>query len=440
MASIFEQLMAQNRELTVEPKKVVKTESRKIPVKKIKLESRKIYEEEDLDAIDDKFSIDMDKVEDPESDEVVLVIDPELPAEGEEEPEAQAEDMVGDMVYKCPVCGANYLCDCDHLEEEGIEVDDEGTPVACPICGDEADQILVGEIAPAEDVKPEDETETEPVEPEDAEKDDEGEAEDEVKIDFDEKEEVEEESVKAPVMPRAKRRREFVTADGKTRKGGDPVAFAGKAAREKALKGKVSSSTVADAKRQGINIDADTADVVVDSVRRPARRPMPRRPMVKENKLARRPSMRPVARLTQRTRVESFEIDDFRFESLMNKHFAENYKGNPVCKLRDASIDRNNTLRLEYVIRNGNKKPVKGMMTVENFRMNENRKNYTFTVKDSSKTFSNSNRPTFQMECVRIGNKLNPVALRYNYVRKVKTESYQVSGKVSLKESKGAKR
>ena len=157
MANIFEQLMSQNRELT-QPKKVVKTESHKIPVTKIKLESRKIFEEEDLDVIDDKFSVDL---ENPENDEVVLVIDPELPAEGEDEPEVAADEMVGDLVYKCPVCGANYLCDCDHLEEEGIEVDDEGEPIACPICGDESDQILVGEIAPAEDVKEEDEVKVE---------------------------------------------------------------------------------------------------------------------------------------------------------------------------------------------------------------------------------------------------------------------------------------
>lgn len=161
MANVFEQLMSQSRDMVNETSSVERkvTESRKIPVTKIKLESRKIFEEEDLDVIDDKFSVDMDN---PENDEVVLVIDPELPAEGEEEPEVKADEMVGDMVYKCPVCGANYLCDHDHLEEEGIEVDDEGTPIACPICGDESDQILVGEIAPAEEVKEEDETELPP--------------------------------------------------------------------------------------------------------------------------------------------------------------------------------------------------------------------------------------------------------------------------------------
>ena len=399
MASVFEQLMAQNRDLApVEPKRTVKKESKKIPVKKIKLESRKIYEEEDLDAIDDKFSVDMDTIEDADTDEVVLVIDPELPAEGEEEPEVEAEEMVGDMVYKCPVCGANYLCDCDHLEEEGIEVDEDGTPVACPICGDEADQILVGEIAPAEDVKPEDETEQEPIDPDEGEKEEEKpeEAEDEFKVDFEEKEEVEEESVKREACKDNEKKEDAPKA------------------------------------RRPMLRPSPRKEESVDRPRRPIpHRPMPRRPRVAES--AKRPLMNKRTNLPRR-KVESLEIDDFRFESLMNKHFRENYKGNPVCKLRDASIDKNNTLRLEYVIRNGNKKPVTGTLAVENFKVGNGR-NVVLTVKDITNTFSKSNKPAFMMECVKIGNKINPTSLRYNYVRKVNTESYQVSGKVSLNES-----
>lgn len=171
MASIFEELMKSGQKLTesVRPTRQKKTESVKIKSNKIKVESRRIFEDGDPDVLaglDDQFAVSPEDAE-ASDDEVVLVIDPEVNAE-DEVPEDAAEQMVGDAVYKCPVCGANYVCDCDHEHTEGIEVDEDGIPTECPICGDDSEQILIGEIAPAGESGEEDHLDPQsPEEPED---------------------------------------------------------------------------------------------------------------------------------------------------------------------------------------------------------------------------------------------------------------------------------
>lgn len=148
MASIFEELMAANAGVPMELESAPQVPNRrKIKANQIKVESKKILEDSDEEILSKEFEVPAE-----DSDEVVLVIDPELPSD-EEVPEDAAEELVGDLVYKCPVCGSNYVCDCDSEALEGIEVDEEGAPLECPVCGDDADQILVGEIAPVDEVE-----------------------------------------------------------------------------------------------------------------------------------------------------------------------------------------------------------------------------------------------------------------------------------------------
>lgn len=192
MPNIFEQLMTQNGKLTesVRPSRfIVKTESKdvtKIKSSKIKVESTKIFESEDadFDALDAQFDVDPagENFNDEDNDEVVLVIDPELPAD-EEVPEDAAQNMIGKSVYKCPICGSNYLTG------ESVEVDEAGNPIECPICGEDTEQVLIGEIAPVEGAGEEDTLD--PVDAEDAEDDD-----DEPEDEKDEDEEIIEDSLK----------------------------------------------------------------------------------------------------------------------------------------------------------------------------------------------------------------------------------------------------
>lgn len=202
MANIFEELMNHNSSLTesITPTKVTKSSKcncKKIGYNRFRVESIKIFEDADFDELDSEFAVDTDDAS--AEDEVVLVIDPEIPAD-DEVPEDAAEQLVGDYVYKCPICGANYVCACDAAETEAIEVDEDGVPTECPICGDDADQILVGEIAPVDEVKDtEEEHEMEPVESEEDEESEEVEEYDDEGEEFEEEdEEVLEDSLKVP--------------------------------------------------------------------------------------------------------------------------------------------------------------------------------------------------------------------------------------------------
>lgn len=198
MASVFEEMMTLNRSLTESAHRnsTQKKESkvRKFKANKVRVESRSIFEEGEFDEYSAQFDVPEETAEGAEGttegtpDEVVLVVDPSI-SDDEEVPEDAAAEMVGDYVYKCPVCGSNYVCDCDADVVEGLDVDSTGAPLECPICGDDADQILIGEIAPADEA-PGEETELEPQSVEDEEEVE------EVPEDEDEFSEIEEESAK----------------------------------------------------------------------------------------------------------------------------------------------------------------------------------------------------------------------------------------------------
>ena len=115
-----------------------------IPVSSIKLESCHFFEENDIDDTMTDYT--------PE-DDVVLVIDPDLeeaPTTEEDAMEA-AEELVGDYVCKCSICGANYVCDHECIEENEITEELESTEEVCPVCGEEGEQIVIGEITSTED-------------------------------------------------------------------------------------------------------------------------------------------------------------------------------------------------------------------------------------------------------------------------------------------------
>lgn len=372
MASIFEELMNANSGLTesVRParragKKV--NEHKKIPVKNIKVESLRIFEEADYDEVSQEFA--NTEVTDENPDEIVLVVDPELPAE-EEVPEDAAEQMVGDLVYKCPICGSNYVCDCNAELGEGIEVDENGVPTECPICGDDADQILIGEIAPAEGAGEE-------VDP-DLEGDEEVEEEEEDP--FIDDEEVPEEDI-------PEEEGEVVEEESLQEDFGDDVDDA-----------------------------EDEPDAFIDEpaleLEVPAEDPRKEEPA-------------PAVEVNNST--VTLLLDDSKFESLMTQMIRENYKGNPAFKITRCS-SRNGQLRLEYFVREG-RKVTKGIMVGEGF--DKSSRVMTLKFKDKGAfTESFAKRPSFVVECVRIRNAVTPVSVNYDYKVRVNESLYRVSGKV----------
>lgn len=449
MPSIFEQLMTQNRQLTESTVRSHKTpaitESKKISASKIKLESRRIFEDADLDELDTQFAVDP---EDSEESEVVLVVDPELPAD-EEVPEDAAENMIGDEVYKCPVCGANYVCNCEGEKNESIEVDENGVPTECPICGDDAEQILVGEIAPADGAG--EEVEEEPVEVEDAE--DDGEVLDEIpeeeEVVEDEDEDEFEESVKRGPQSKLKEGKTYSFLDSdfnfdtdenpetlKSEYGVDIVKvpadevpyntpyvtwrITGTADQLDNLYGSrdnwdylvkddvVTESVDFEDEDGEIDADIDTDDGS----------------LVLDTDTATSPAETPSVAIDADT--VNLTIDETKLESMMTSMLRENYKFNPSFKVTKATY-KGKSLRLEYVVRQKGHRPLKGILVAEGFVPTARK--MTLKAKDKGVfTESFSKTPSFMIECVRIKNTVIPTALSYDFKKKVNESVYRVVG------------
>ena len=466
MSSIFEELMGANRSLTesteVINRKTKKIkEARKLSVKNIKVESRKIFEETDFDELDQEFAKD---VTDENPDEVVLVIDPELPSD-EEPAENAAEEMVGDKVYKCPVCGSNYVCDCDPTQNENVEVDEAGVPTECPICGDDADQILVGEIAPAEDAG--EKTELDPVDSDDAEKNEEkfDEAEETVP-----EEEVEEESLKEESLKEEKGRHvkfetdDFIpnTEDGETAESLakeynvkiTPVGisrldypiyeiegdfdnvvrlFAGAGGDLEWTAKNISDmdGNVVARKEESLKEDFAEEEAVPECDECPECTEEPALDLVVPEEVP-----APVVEKEEAPKVEikdsnvELVLDDSRFESMMTKMVKENYKGDPQFKVTRVVRNKNSgKMRIEYFVREG-KKVTKGTLVGEGFNPDTRVSRIKFTDKGAF-TESFAKTPSFVVECVRIKNSIKPVSMTYNFKVKVNEQYYRVEGKIN---------
>lgn len=378
MASIFEELMSANFALTESAHPVARrakkvNEHKKINPKNIKVESRKVFEETDFDDLDQQFATEPTE-ENP--DEVVLVIDPEISSD-EEVPENAAEGMVGDLVYKCPICGSNYVCDCDAAMGEGIEVDENGVPVECPICGDDAEQILVGEISPAEGAG--EEVDPEPLDAEDS--DDDLPEEDEDLLDDEDFPEEEEEVVEEESL--------------------DPVED--------------------EVVEESLEEDFDDEDSIEDCEECDGALELaaPPEPPVEEPKDA------PAVEINNSS-VE-LVLDDAKFESLMSEIIKENYKGAPKFKITRCSTSKGQ-LKLEYFVREG-RKVTKGILVGEGFDKTSRKMTIKFVDKGAfTESFAKS--PSFIVECVRVRNAVTPLSVKYNYKVKVNESLYRVSGKV----------
>ncbi len=465
MANIFEELMLSHAKLTESlkaQKKQPRCKCKKYSNSKFRVESLRIFEEADPEELDAEFAVDPDEADESE-DEVVLIIDPELPTD-EEVPEDAAEDLIGDYVYKCPVCGANYVCGCDAVETEAIEVDEEGVPTECPVCGDDSDQILVGEIAPADEAEGEEEQEMEPVESEDEEEESSEETTDEggeEEVSEEEEEEITEESL------RRRRRRKMEAARRRNARN----RYGRRRARESVdveVKVDEDDNTVVVATDFD---DADTYDapyadeaevyedeaeiddvelgdpVEVEESRRRMREARARRRAmanrrIRKESVARRPitkttTRRPVARNTRaiqeskartrrpatKTASRPFTFKEAKFESLMTKMIRENYNTRDAFKVTRAYLS-GGKLNLNYTI--GNRR---GTFVAEGFDKKATK--MKLRVRDRGVfTESYTKTPSFVVECVCVNKAVIPMRIRYNFTKKVKEQLYRIRGEV----------
>ena len=328
----------------------------------------------------------------PEED-VVLVIDPEMdetPADVEEA-EADAEDIIGDFVCKCSICGANYLCDCDAIEEDLEE--EEGV---CPVCGETGEQIIVGEITPAEEVaEVEDEDEVADEDDVDVDVDVDTDAEDDfadddtdvnvnINIDADDTDDTDEDEY-AESIKRAKRRTML--------------------RRESAMKSKLS-----------------------------AKRPMAKRTAVESKLSAKRPmgklsAKRPMAKKSVMESKNNIQLDEVTLNRMLTKFAKENYDNVRFVKISKGSISKNGTLTLEGIVltTKGSKRATK--FTCENFKSGKV-VSAKFTETGAITEGAIKSKNAFTINFVNKNNVYTPTALTYNYAVKEGRQGYSVSGKV----------
>lgn len=398
MASIFEEMMTANRKLTESairrPRKSrKKTEGRKISFKKIKIESRRFLEDTDPDEIEQDFTV----AEEETPDEVVLVIDPDL-SDSEEVPEDAAEEMIGDDVYKCPVCGANYVCSCneDGIYED-VVVDDEGVPVECPVCGDDSDQILVGTITPADEATG-DSTDLPPQDIEDNIDDDINDTADEDFVDeVPEDEEIEEESFKKSTRKSVRRESTALKKSSKKRKKYEGLL------EDEDLEDLDDAEMILDIPCEGDECyddnddnedNEDAPDIVVNDSE------------------------------------VTFMLDDTKLESMLNRLIRENYKGAPRCKITKVKSN-GRTLKIEYVVR-CNGKSLKGCLIGEGYTPKSKR--FSIAFRNIGKTFESvSKSPIMKVDFMRSGRQIVPTQMDYNYRVKVNESLYRVKGSISGK-------
>lgn len=376
-------------------KKLRKEAVRKISCGKLRLESMKFVEDADSDEFD--FT--------PE-DEVVVVVDPEMdevPASEEEAKEA-AEELVGDTICKCSICGANYVCDCDSTIEEDVdgEVETCAEDGTCPICGEEAPQIVVGEIVPADDASVADTDDVDNVDDADetedtATTDDEVSADDgEVSVDDDDfvtDDDTANESVRRRPAVKRPVRRESTTARRTSRVASKKTAL----------------------KRERV------------ATSRIARKPMAKKPVRVESKRTARPVMNRV-RPTSRVAGKQIDFNECALNRLFTKFAKENY--NNVASVRFTKGDVVGTkLTVEGVVRTikGSKRTIK--LVAENFKPVAGKIKlqcremgpFTESVKMPK------NKVPFVVECDVRASKVTPVSMKYAYV----------ATKRGLKEGKG---
>ena len=437
--SVSESVKRTSKKRTMKENKCVP----KISFKKLKLESLKtMTEDEDFDFTPD--------------DEVVLVIDTEMEEvpESEEDAVAAAQELVGDTVCKCSVCGANYICTDNVIEED---VDGEVTMVAeegvCPICGEEAPQIVVGEIVadveepveePVEDEEPEtndeevEETETET----ETETEDGDEEFDETEFTVDEEEEVEEgcnrkrRPAKRENMRKSMTRRPTMRRESMRKPMKRPTR---PAARMESAERNVRPSVRRPATRR-------TAE---SAMNRPTRRPATRRtaenvmnrPMRRRTaeSVIKRPVRRPINRTSRmamenrrRTSGVAYNFNEVALNKLFTKFATENYSNVKAVRFTKGSLAKNGNMTLEGVVTTvkGNKRPIKlvaeGIKNVKNGKaMLKVRENGPFT----EAAVKTRNRVPFVVECAVKGNTVTPVSMKYAFTT---TDS-------GLKESKGNK-
>lgn len=347
-----------------------------IPASKIKCESLSWFLKEEEDG--EETDITNDYTPD---DEVVLVIDPEMDEVPDDldDAEEQAEELVGQHVCKCSICGANYVTDAEITEE--VELEDE----ECPVCGETGEQIVVGVITPTEELSGEDEEDIEGAEEVGAD-----DSEEEIEVsDEDGEDEVDVD--------------EFETEDE------DDFGESVKRSRARTLRRKAESVRRRKVASRGRKVESARRSRVVKAS--------------------------PASRKVRESAQKSVNFDESTLNRMLTRFAKENYSNVKFVNITKGSV-RGNRLTLEGTVTTtkGSKRPIKFIS--ENFKSD---KRMTLRFKENgpfTESVKNSGA-TFIVECAMKGNTIVPISLRYNYQAKnaggsmtERKNTYSVTGKI----------
>ena len=339
-----------------------------IPASKIKCESLSWFLKEDT----------ADYTAD---DDVVVVIDPEMDEVPEDTDAAEeaAEELVGQHVCKCSICGANYVTDAEITEE--VELEDE----ECPVCGETGEQIVVGVITPTEELSGEDEEDIEGAEEVGAD-----DSEEEIEVsDEDGEDEVDVD--------------EFETEDE------DDFGESVKRSRARTLRRKAESVRRNKVASRGRKVESARRSRVVKAS--------------------------PATRKVRESAQKSVNFDESTLNRMLTRFAKENYSNVKFVNITKGSV-RGNRLTLEGTVTTtkGSKRPIKFIS--ENFKSD---KRMTLRFKENgpfTESVKNSGA-TFIVECAMKGNTIVPISLRYNYQAKnaggsmtERKNTYSVTGKI----------
>ena len=338
-----------------------------IPANKLKLESLSNFL-----MLEDEEAAESDVVADyTPNDDVVLVIDPEMDEVPDdlEQAEEQADELVGDHVCKCSICGANYVTDAEITED--FETEEE----TCPVCGETGEQIVVGVITPTEELSDEDEEEIDDVEVEDETEEDAGEDEEAFDDEFVDVEEEDDEDFEESV----------------------------RRSRARTLRRKAESVR-----------------------RRPARRPARR----VESARRVRPVKKAMPRKAYAPVTESRDIafDEKTFNRMLTKFAKENYSNVKFVRISKGTV-RGNRMTLEGTVTTtkGSKRNIKFIS--EGFKTG---KRMTLRFRESgpfTESIKNAGA-TFIVECYMNGSMIVPATLKYSFKARESKNTYSVTGKV----------
>lgn len=345
-----------------------------IPANKLKFESLNKFRTF-LEGDGDETEVTADFTPD---DDLVLVIDPEMDEvpEDVEEAEAAAEELIGDHVCKCSICGANYVTDAELGEE--LEVEDE----TCPVCGETGDQIVVGVITPMEELSTDDEEDVTDIDIEDDGEDVEADVDVDVEDDNDDEDDFGE-------SVRRQRRKTMVRRAESIRR--KPLA---RRPYGRKLSGKVES-----AKRTSLKKD-----------------------------VTRKPTMRKAVSESAST----VQFDEVTLNRMLTKFAKENYANVRSVKISKGSC-RGKRLTLEGVVTTtkGSKRPIK--FVAENFAPSSRMTIRFKEIGPFTESVANETA-TFIVECAMRGKAITPIALKYSY----KTKNADVRESKNMYEVKGS--